>query len=298
MDIRAQQGGHDRSLPGALCYLYILLRAVCVFTLWTCLTVSQTFSISGTPREAEEGGGSSKKLLSIGQSNSTCTSGKIPKFPVPIVESNPILNASDIGIGDTDYTAASPIEAVEANVPPVPAVAASPLSVQPSAPPALAQCESLLAGQAENTGPAAGNQDRTDGLRFERSHSDDPRPSSSSNCNSPLRNLIHSNSSPSCLSTGPSSPMAPPGTGMLINSQWAMEALKMKRESQLAAERRLQELRTRREERREAARRGARWILDERDREARKARLYLDGLEEQKKVFIAVLLGLFLSLLT
>ena len=85
---------------------------------------------------------------------------------------------------------------------------------------------------------------------------------------------------------------------MLINSQWAMEALKMKRESQLAAERRLQELRTRREERREAARRGARWILDERDREARKARLFLDGLEEQKKVNIAVLLGLFLSLPT
>ena len=60
----------------------------------------------------------------------------------------------------------------------------------------------------------------------------------------------------------------------------------MKRESHDRVERRLQELKDKRNDTKERARRNARRLSDNRDRDVRKAKLFLDGIEEQQKVFL------------
>eukprot|EP01032_Pedospumella_encystans_P011266 gene11266-13110_t len=72
-------------------------------------------------------------------------------------------------------------------------------------------------------------------------------------------------------------------THKLISSQWAMEALRMRREAQSSVDKQLQALKEKRKDKEQQARARARRSIEEREREKRAANLFLEGLDEQRK---------------
>jgi hypothetical protein len=69
-----------------------------------------------------------------------------------------------------------------------------------------------------------------------------------------------------------------------LSPQCTLEVLKIRRESEQSADRRLQELQQRRRDKEDAARRDARIQREAWDSEVRHAKLALEGLAEQKRV--------------
>lgn len=101
--------------------------------------------------------------------------------------------------------------------------------------------------------------------------------------------IIHHSNSGSLSPAGGRVPASDSGTSLLISSQWAMEALKLRRDSEAAVERALQELRTRRDKLENQARSGARRSIEDRQKEVRKAKLFLESIKTQQEVNVAPL---------